>query len=279
MELGRLDELQVVFAEAGPRRLDGGPLSQKFVRTKEMYWILRSRPQASYRCGWLVLNKLAVVTRGRGLDPLAAAKLYQEPNLLQICSMSALARLALNAQWSMSGVERPEGNLDLPMPSIMHLKQGHYVALLRADRDAVLVYDPIFGVRHFRRDVLNAESSGRFLLDPSLMPAGWRLLSPDEMAATVGRSGVGFTYPDQEEGDCGDCGCPGNAAPSPPLAPGHGGSGGDGGGVLYRQDIFLYKLRWGRRHAPVAGDRAQYQPLVAGQTHFMPARLRAGRSA
>ena len=147
--------------------------------------------------------------------------------------MSALARLALNAQWSMSGVERPEGNLDLPMPSIMHLKQGHYVALLRADRDAVLVDDPIFGVRHFRRDVLNAESSGRFLLDPSLMPAGWRLLSPDEMAATVGRSGVGFTYPDQEEGDCGDCGCPGNAAPSPPLAPGHGGSGGDGGGVLY----------------------------------------------
>ena len=54
VELGRLDELQVVFAEAGPRRLDGGPLSQKFVRTKEMYRILRSRPQASYRCGWPV---------------------------------------------------------------------------------------------------------------------------------------------------------------------------------------------------------------------------------
>ena len=37
-----------------------------------------------------------------------------------------------------------------------------------------MAYDPIFGVRHFRREVLNAESSGRFLLDAGSLPAGWR---------------------------------------------------------------------------------------------------------
>jgi hypothetical protein len=220
VELGRLDELQAIFAEAEGRVLDGGPLTRKYLRTKEGYGILRQRPEAAYRCGWLVLNRLALATRGRGLDPGPARLLYQERNLLQSCSMSALAQIALNDQWSLLGVERPEGSQELPLPSAMHLKQGHYVALLRAEHGLVLAYDPIFGTRHFRREVLNAESSGRFLVGAGLTPAGWRVLSPDEMATTVGRSvgdSGGFGgFMDEEEADC-SCGCLGN--PPPPRLP------------------------------------------------------------
>jgi hypothetical protein len=165
VELGRMDELQVIFAEAEGRHLDGGPLLQRYLRTKEMYGVLRLRPELTYRCGWLVFDHLALATRGQSLAPRQARDLYRESNLLQNCSMSALAQIALKERWSMMGVERPEGSTDLPMPSIMHVKQGHYVALLRADGDRVLAYDPIFGTRHFRREVLNAESSGRFLLE------------------------------------------------------------------------------------------------------------------
>ena len=151
VELGRLDELQVIFAEAEGRVLDGGPLTQKYLRTRETYGILRQRPGAAYRCGWLVLNHLAVATQGHRLDPSEARDLYQESNLLQSCSMSALVQIALNGQWSLVGVERPDGSQDLPLPSVMHLKQGHYVALLKLDGSFVLAYDPIFGVRRFRR--------------------------------------------------------------------------------------------------------------------------------
>src|SRR5208283_594342 len=93
VELGRLDELQVVFAEAEGRHLDGGPLLQKYLRTKEMYRILRRRPELAYRCGWLVLDHLALVTRGQRLDPSTARELYQERNLLQSCTMSMLAQI------------------------------------------------------------------------------------------------------------------------------------------------------------------------------------------
>jgi hypothetical protein len=55
-ELGRLDELQVIFAEAEGRRLGSGPLTQEYLRTKETYGVLRRSPEAAYRCGWLVLN-------------------------------------------------------------------------------------------------------------------------------------------------------------------------------------------------------------------------------
>src|SRR5450759_330929 len=213
VELGRLDELQVVLAEAEGGHLDGGPLRQKHLRTKEMYRIMRRRPELTYRCGWLVLNQLARATRGQRLDPNIARDFYQERNLLQSCTMSTLVEIASKERWTMIGVERPEGSTDLPMPSVMHLKQGHYVALLRADGGLVLAYDPIFGTRHFRREVLNAESSGRFLMDAGSLPAGWRTLSPEEMATTVGRSVgnlPGFGFMDCEEGDCDECGCPGN---------------------------------------------------------------------
>ena len=227
VELGRLDELQVIFAEAGDRRLDGGPLSQNYLQNKEAYGILRHRPEAAYRCGWQVLNQLAVATRGHALDPRKVRDLYQERNLLQSCSMSALAQIALNEQWPMIGLERPEGSQDLPIPSVMHLKQGHYVALLRADGGTVSAFDPIFGVRSFRRAVLNAESSGRFLLNAGSIPAGWRGLAADEMATTVGRSGGGgggwYGFPDATEVGCNECGCPGAA-------------GGDSGPINYFRD-------------------------------------------
>ncbi|MEI6785619.1 MAG: hypothetical protein WCQ21_32425, partial [Verrucomicrobiota bacterium] len=211
VELGRLDELQVIFAEAEGRNLDGGPLLQKYLRTKELYAMLRQRPEVAYRCGWLVLNQLSQASRGQQLNPRAARELYQERNLLQSCAMSVLAQIALKERWSMVGVERPEGSQDLPIPSVLHLKQGHYMALLRADGNRVLAYDPIFGVRHFRREVLNAETSGRFLLDASSLPAGWRALSAEEMATTVGRSGGGGGgfggFGDDKEGDCADGTC------------------------------------------------------------------------
>ena len=167
VELGRLDELQVVFAEAQGRHLGGGPLLQKYLRTKDMYAMLRQSPEAAYRCGWLVLNQLALASRGQRLDPRIGRELYQERNLLQSCSMSVLAQTALKERWSMMGVERPEGSQALPLPSLMHLKQGHYVALLRAD-------GPCVGLRSdFRSSALPPGGAQR--REQWAIPAGCRV--------------------------------------------------------------------------------------------------------
>ena len=52
VELGRLDELQVVFAEAQGRHLGGGPLLQKYLRTKDMYAMLRKYSVNTFASRW-----------------------------------------------------------------------------------------------------------------------------------------------------------------------------------------------------------------------------------
>ena len=89
-ELGRVEDLEVIFAETEGRQLDAEPLQQKFLRTREVYRLLRQKPTASYRCGWLVLNELMLKVRGQGLKPRSADQNYQESSLFQSCSFSAL---------------------------------------------------------------------------------------------------------------------------------------------------------------------------------------------
>jgi tetratricopeptide (TPR) repeat protein len=66
--LGRMEQLALILDETRDRILDGGPLQQKFIRTRELYGLLRRHPEASYRCGWAVLNKLSESMRGRGIS-------------------------------------------------------------------------------------------------------------------------------------------------------------------------------------------------------------------
>jgi len=225
VKLGRLDELQVIFAEAEGRRLDGGPLQQKFLRNREMYWMLRQSPSASYRCGWVVLSVLSEKVRGKYLDPKSAKELYKESNLFSGCSLKSLARVTRQEQWLMVGVERPDDAKDFPVPSVVHMKEGHYVGLLGEEAGLVLAYDPMSGLRHFRREVLNAETSGRFLVPVAKAPAGWRELSDEDLSSTVGRSGWYGGFLDGPENNCENCEqCP------PGAGSGGKGSGGKGSG-------------------------------------------------
>ncbi len=185
--LGHLDEAAIVFAEAGNRHLDAGPLEQKYLKTLELYGMLQRTPAASYRGGWSVLDHMVNRARGKGLDPRGADRFYREGALFEGCSLKALAELALEGQCPMLAVERPDGVEDLPVPGVLHLAIGHYVALLSWEHGLIRAYDPLWGERVFRPEVLNAEASGRFLVVGSQVPAGWRPLSRDDMSMTLGR--------------------------------------------------------------------------------------------
>jgi RHS repeat-associated protein len=205
LALGRLEQLEVILAETQGTALDGGPLQQRFLRTREKYGIMRSHPAAAYRCGWMVMDHLVQQARGRGLSASSDWALYQEDNLLHACSMNALVQMGQIEQWSVVGVERPEGSRELPFPCVMHLKQGHFIALLGMEGPMVMAYDPVYGPRPFRPEVLNFEGSGRFVVPAGRTPSGWRSLTKEEMADTLGRCGGdmgSFGYFDCEETDC-----------------------------------------------------------------------------
>jgi hypothetical protein len=230
VDLGRLDELDAIFSETAGRTLDAGPLQQRFLRSQEMYRIIKHTPSSSYRCGWLVLGQLSAAVRGQGPKATNEKDFYNESNLFQSCSMQSLVQLAQAEQWSLVAVERPAGAADLPVPSLMHLSQGHYIALLGAERGLILAYDPIFGRRHFRPEVLNSEASGRFLVAVGQIPQGWSQLSVNDSAATVGRSGWFAGYPDNPDRICEDSAGSSGLSAGNPGDPGLGGPSGNPGG-------------------------------------------------
>jgi RHS repeat-associated protein len=172
----------------------------------------------------VVLNVLSEKGRGKYLDPKSAEELYKESNLFSGCSLKSLAQVTRQEHWPMVGVERPDDVKDFPVPSVVHMKEGHYVGLLGEAAGLLLVYDPMSGLRHFRREVLNAETSGRFLVPVVKAPAGWRELSDEELSSTVGRSGWYGGFLDGPESNCENCErCPAGAAA------GNGGAGNGGG--------------------------------------------------
>lgn len=186
--LGRLDDLEVLFAELGDYHLDAGPLEQKFLAARELHGVLKFRPSATYRGGWAVMNHYVRQADGQGLDERHADAFYREANLFEGCSFNALVQMAQTAHQSLVGVERAEGVADLPIPGVMHLHQNHFIAMLGWENGFVRAYDPLWGERSFRPEVLNAEASGRFLVaSDTRLPAGWRQLTTDEMAMTLGR--------------------------------------------------------------------------------------------
>ena len=118
----------------------------------------------------------------------------------------------------------------VPVPSIVHLKLGHYVALLDEVNGLIPAYDPIGGTKLLRPEVVEEETSGRFLVSAGSWPAGWRQLSEQEMDSTLGRCWFG-EYPDGPETDCDECGTcpPGLSSGSSGSKGGHAGQSGSEG--------------------------------------------------
>ena len=85
---------------------------------------------------------------------------------------------------------------DFPVPSVAHLKSGHYAALLRRDGARYLIDDPALGGQAWvREEALAEESSGVFVVPSELAPAGAAPLTPDEAATTWGRGFATLTDP------------------------------------------------------------------------------------
>jgi ABC-type bacteriocin/lantibiotic exporter with double-glycine peptidase domain len=77
-------------------------------------------------------------------------------------------------------VERTQGD-SFVVPSVVHLRQNHFVAIIGQSDDFYWVLDPA-AFEHARwvaATDLNSEVSGRFLVSPRQIPLNWRLLKPE----------------------------------------------------------------------------------------------------
>jgi RHS repeat-associated protein len=206
--LGWTDELQALLKE-----LDGRPL-----RGAAYVWIdyarsalrqMQERPNRTFTCGPFALFRVCASLGLNNPDTLRLIRTElattNGTSLTQNWLLSK--RLGLNYQMAM----RKQGAA-IPLPCVVHWKQGHFSALTKMDNGRYLVEDGTFSQGWVTPKALDEEASGYFLVPAGPLSAGWDAVTEEEGQNAWGRSNPIGPDPNTS-GDC-----------TPPAG---GGGGGD----------------------------------------------------
>ena len=190
--LGWTDELQALLKE-----LDGRPLhGAAYTWIDNARWALRQmqeRPERTFKCGPLALSR---VCASLGIhNPTNAQFIRVElattngTSLKQNWLLSK--RLGLNYQMAM----RQRGAV-IPLPCVVHWKQGHFSALTKMVNGCYCVEDGNFSQSWITPKVLDEEASGYFLIPAGPLPAGWDAVTEQEGQNAWGRGVPHWKNPD-----------------------------------------------------------------------------------
>jgi RHS repeat-associated protein len=194
--LGRADELEALYREAGNRILDRGPLSVMWHHSLEALSVMRTRPEVAFRCGVLALHHVAIARTGRRVREL------MELNSPAVgFSLDELQTLAQRHGLGLRAAKRERGG-DIVVPSVVHWRENHYAAITEDYEEEVRVVDPTFGQSQalHKMDV-SREASGYFLIPESRLPEGWRWLDSNEAAQVFGM-GVNYALNSRTDSPC-----------------------------------------------------------------------------
>ena len=183
--LGRVEMVQLLYAENADREFTPGPIETMVARTGEALALVLSQPDTLHQCGLLALGEVA---RGVGADPAVVQALREIR--APAWSLRHLLDAAEPFELELLAVELPEGT-DWVVPSVVHLRQNHYVAIIARDGEVYEVADPSFGRNQFLSGAaLWSEASGVCLVPARLIEGPWRLLADAELDGVVGRGYV-----------------------------------------------------------------------------------------
>jgi RHS repeat-associated protein len=257
--LGRMTELEALLKSVEGRTFVGAA-TDRITDAREGLWNMQNKPEISFKCGpyalqqillsdqkfltssptnagteianaastqkGLSLPQVAELSKKIGLNYHMASRLPLTPSLFPTRSVKALRGGESDGERVSAGQMRG----DFIIPSVVHWKVGHYAAMVRQEGDRFLLEDPTFGNTVWAtRQVLEAETSGYFLIPPGELPRGWRTVDAKEGAAVWGK-GVPPGSPPPPPPPCPDgegstgggdtCSppCPGQGAGGPPMA-------------------------------------------------------------
>ena len=216
--LGRYDQLQALLNEIKGRPINGA-VSEKITEAREALWSMLNCPDASFRCGQLSLKQISA---SQGSSSVLLRKLSASRGTSRGTSLSSLYNLSKQLGLNYQMTYHKQGN-KLVFPAVVHLKVGHYMALLGEYNGKYRVQDPASGEEiWFSEAALNAESSGYYLLPSGTLPQGWRSVSDNEGQNVWGRGGTLNNDPSRTgpgaSGAGGD-GSPGTPPGTPPSGP------------------------------------------------------------
>ena len=210
---GETDKMGEVIDALSENPLPGG-IPELTFRLKGTYWTQKLRPELAQRCGLIALHALA-----ERIDPAAAQKLTEnhlagvEGNITPLRTLASVAILASQEGMRVRLARRPVG-AGLVIPSLVHLKVGHYAVLSARESDgSYILKDPARQTQlRVSAATLDEELSGACLLaNTAELPAIWTALSLAEAEAFVGNTGITTQGPDDPKCSKPSCCSPGVA--------------------------------------------------------------------
>jgi RHS repeat-associated protein len=194
--VGRMTELGELLQSVEGRQFFG-LANERIVGAREGLVNMHAHPETSFRCGPLALHRIMLIVHPD--DPrsemIDASKSTQRGfSLREVAALSW--QLGLNYEMAFRG-----RGAAFITPSVVHLKIGHFAAMIRRDGDRYLLQDPTFkNDAWVSREALEAESSGYFLVPPKELSAGWRSVAANEAELVWGRGNV--PDPPEAPGPC-----------------------------------------------------------------------------
>lgn len=166
---------------------------------------MKKRPEGSFRCGALALERIRVFQHSTNAGNPVLLQSRSSVNGMSLAEVAALSE-AVGMKYQMAF--RSPG-ASIVTPAVMHLKIGHFVAVLREVRGKLHIDDPTGWQTTFAtRTAVNEEGSGYFLVPPGPLPKGWRHVEAAEGTSVFGRNGTLESDPDattkrDEKAKCG----------------------------------------------------------------------------
>jgi RHS repeat-associated protein len=193
--IGRFDRLETLFGEIGNREIRGSA-TEFIVGAKDALWLMKNRPEESFRCGPIALGTILATAKGNpGIDP----KVDEFKSTSKGTSLAQVAewakQLGLNYQ-----IARREVGAAVITPSLVHWKVGHYAAIARNEDGKLHVQDPTFAEDLWiSPEALDAEASGYFLVPVGKLPAGWSSVSLADAKGIWGKGQTSGNDPDRDD--------------------------------------------------------------------------------
>ncbi|MEY4484741.1 MAG: hypothetical protein RL693_2193, partial [Verrucomicrobiota bacterium] len=157
--VGRKTDLKALLDSVKDRSFtdDAGVQIQ---RAYEGLSLMTEKPGISFRCGPYALSNVCLSMKGSVPDDFLKTSLSTDTGY----SLTQVAEMAeKKLQMPVKMIKLTEG-ANIPVPSVMHLRCGHYGALLKEENGYYLLKDPTFGNDTWMsRKAVLAEGSGYFV--------------------------------------------------------------------------------------------------------------------
>jgi RHS repeat-associated protein len=223
MAFGQLEPLDTLVTDFTGRILSGG-ITERLAAAKNTVWSLRHNHAVLIPSGAMALERVRhdkhqkAEREKKNKDANYREKPFQRhpeiahfPAKHEGASLSEIQGLSARAGLGLQMAKRESAAAAIPLPAVVHLKQGHFTALVEERGGRYRLDDPILGGEVWMsREAFEEESSGYFLVESGTLPKGWRKASGSETAQVRGKCFVTNGNPngtrpgDPKSGGCGD---------------------------------------------------------------------------